>query len=83
MVGIVIVMRLYRGYLCDTLYNLILITCLLRFFGYLENEASYSLPYRQLTPLDPCLVSSRIIKVQYASSKQNLTEHLDLGVHYK
>lgn len=71
MVGIVVVMKLY------TLYNLILITCLLSFFGYLENEASYSLPYRQLTPLDPCLVCSRMIKVQYASSKQNLTEHLD------
>lgn len=77
MVGIVIVMRLYRRYLCDTLYNLILITCLLSLFGYLENEANYSLPYRQLTPLDPCLVSPQMIKAQYASSKQNLTEHLD------
>lgn len=48
-----------------------------KFFGYLEDEDSYSLPYRQLTPLDPCLVSSQMIKVQYASSKQNLTEHLD------
>lgn len=42
-----------------------------------ENEDSYSLPYTPLTPLDPCLVSSQMIKVQYASSKQNLTEHLD------